>query len=96
MANFKEFGSCNHMKTLRSHDTMCNLVWIKSKLLDLNLCALITTREFVTGPTVLQQKTVEGFNHFGRIEAVTFQQKSVEGFVLNRSVWKVVLSHVAG
>ena len=61
-----------------------------------NVPKSITTREFVTGPTVLQQKTVEGFNHFGRIEAVTFQQKSVEGFVLNRSVWKVVLSHVAG
>ena len=55
-----------------------------------------TTREFVTGPTDLQQKTVERFSHFGRVEVVTFQQKSVEGFVLNRSVWKVVSSYVAG
>jgi ATP-dependent 26S proteasome regulatory subunit len=54
-----------------------------------------TTREFVTGPTDLQQKTVEHFSHFGRVEAVTFQQKSVEGFWLIRSVWKIVSSDVA-
>jgi hypothetical protein len=47
----------------------------------------------VTGPTDLQQKSVEQFSHFGRVEAVNFQLKSVERFVLNRSVWKVVSSY---
>ena len=55
-----------------------------------------TTRKYVTGMTDLQQKTVECFSHFGRVEAVNFQQKSVEYFVLKWSVWEVVFSHVAG
>ena len=43
-----------------------------------------TTREFVTGPTVLQQKIVERFSHLGRVEAVDLQQKSVVSIMLNR------------
>lgn len=50
----------------------------------------------MTGPTLLQQKTVEGLSHFGRVEAVNFRPKSVEGFVLNRNIKKVGLTHVAG
>ena len=55
-----------------------------------------TTREISTVPTDPQQKTVECFSHFGRVEAVTFQQKCVEGFLLNRSVCKAGSSSVAG
>ena len=47
-------------------------------------CIVDTTREFVTGLTVLQHKTVEHFSKKGRVEAVNLRHKSVEGLLLSR------------
>ena len=50
----------------------------------------------MTGPTILQQKTVEHFSQKGRVVSVKLRQKSVECLVLSRSFWGFISSYVAG